>query len=65
MTTRVSGSSARISRHASIPEPSGRRTSMTMMSGRKRRAASIDSATVPGLGDDLEAGRRSSSATRP
>ena len=43
-----------MSRQASIPEPSGSRTSITTRSGWKRRAASIASATVPGLGDDLE-----------
>ena len=38
---------------------------MTTMSGSKRAACSIASATVPGLGDDLKPSRRSSSATRP
>src|SRR6185436_17072244 len=65
MTTRVFGNSARISRQASIPEPSGRRTSMTMMSGSKRRAASIDSATVPASATTWNPGRRSRRATRP
>ena len=37
-----------------MPEPSGSRTSMTTRSGSNRRACSIASATVPGLGDDLE-----------
>ena len=39
-----------------MPEPSGSRTSMITRSGWKRRASSIASATVPGLGHDLELG---------
>ena len=54
ITTRVAGNSARISRHASIPEPSGRRTSITTRSGWKRLAISIDFGDRAGLGDDLE-----------
>ena len=65
MTTRVPGSSARISRHASTPEPSGSRTSMTTMSGLWRRACSSDSSTVPASATTWKFGRRSSSATSP
>src|SRR5512141_822648 len=65
MTTRVAGSSARISRQASIPEPSGRRTSITTMSGWKRRACSMDSAAVPASATTWKPSRRSRRATRP
>src|SRR6185436_19429081 len=65
MITRVPGSSARMARHASTPDPSGRRTSMTTMSGRYRRAGSIDSATDPAWATTSTPGRRSSKATRP
>ena len=65
MITFVSGSSSRISRQASTPDPSGSRTSMTTMSGRWRRAWSIDSATDPAWATTSKPGRRSSSATRP
>ncbi len=47
MITFVSGRASRIARHASTPEPSGRRTSMITTSGLARAAASIDSATLP------------------
>ena len=65
MTTRVPGSSARISRQASIPEPSGRRTSMTTRSGWYLRAPSSASSTVPASATTWNRSRRSSSATRP
>ena len=55
MTTRVSGSSARISRQASMPDPSGSRTSITTMSGWWRLRLLDRLRDGPGLGDDLEA----------
>ena len=54
-----------MSRHASIPEPSGSRTSITTRSGWKRRAAASDSATVPASATTWNSGRRSSSETSP
>src|SRR5450759_2276658 len=65
MRTRIAGFSARISRVASMPEPSGRRISMMTRSGRCVRAASIASAAVPTWATTVKAGRRSSSATSP
>ena len=47
MMTFVSGRASRIERHASTPDPSGKRTSMITTSGLARAAASIASATVP------------------
>ena len=47
ISTCVSGRFARISRVASMPLPSTRRTSMTMTSGRVRSASSIASCTEP------------------
>src|SRR5512134_3412212 len=47
MTTAVFGCFARISRVASMPLPSARRTSMTTTSGRVRSASSIASRTEP------------------
>src|SRR6478609_1228764 len=48
-----------------MPEPSGRRTSITTMSGWKRRACSMASATVPASATTWNPSRRSSNATRP
>ena len=45
--TRVAGCFARISRVASMPLPSARRTSITTTSGRVRSASSIASRTPP------------------
>ena len=47
MTTCVAGLLARISRVASMPEPSARRTSITTTSGRARSASSMASRTDP------------------
>ena len=47
ISTFVSGRFARISRVASMPEPSDRRTSMTTTSGRVRAASSTASRTEP------------------
>src|SRR6266542_580654 len=47
MITRVCGTAERISRHASTPLPSGKRTSSTTTSGCHFCAASSASATVP------------------
>src|SRR5579884_689837 len=47
ISTRVSGRRVRISRVASMPLPSARRTSITTRSGRTRSASATASATVP------------------
>src|SRR5664280_412578 len=65
MMTRMAGFSARISRVASIPEPSGRRISKITRAGRYVLAASIACAAVPAWATTEKAARRSSSATSP
>src|SRR3989304_3474842 len=65
MITRTSGISARISRQASMPDPSGRRTSMTTRSGRNRRTTESASSAGPGgAGREAAPGREADAVVR-
>src|SRR5262252_155627 len=65
MSTLVSGLCARISRVASIPLPSARRTSITITSGRARSAWTMASLTVPASATTRTSPAASSMVLRP
>ncbi len=65
ISTATSGMRERISRQASTPVPSGRRTSMTTTSGSNVRARETASATVPASATTSRSSLASSRARRP